>query len=193
MRSIKSKQVMCASVLALSMLALPREIDASEEPNMELLITDKLLTELLVAVSPIEHTVKGEALGLTGAGKIHITLSNPQARISSGAVKVKMGFRVRDESGLLDLNGVATPDLRIVAMPDKKQIEARFVRFLVTLPGGVGVALDGYLEPILLPGVWSNELMFGDKQVAAEAVAKEVVLEPGRVRLRGVVVFKPKR
>ena len=43
-----------------------------------------------------------------------------------------------------------------------------------------------------LPGVIQEEVDLGDKIIAAEAKATDVILEDGKVRVKGNVVFKPK-
>jgi hypothetical protein len=159
-------------------------------PEMELVLSDELLTAVLRAATPREVPLDQD-LGLGGAVKLTVTLSNPSVHVTNAAVKVKVDVRLRDGSGMIDVTGVANPDLRIVPVPEKGLLEARFVRLNVTLPGGVAVPLDAKLDPIALPGVWQTEVSFGDRVVVAEARAVEVVPEVGRARVRGTVTFKP--
>lgn len=176
--------------LVLAVSVTPFGAARAAAPPMELVLTDELLTAVLKAATPRDVPLEQD-LGLGGAMKLTVTLSNPSVHVTNAAIKVKVDVRLRDGSGMIDVAGVASPDLRIVPVPEKGILEARFVRLNVTLPGGVAVPLDARLDPISLPGTWQTEITFGDRVVIAEARASEVVPEVGRARVRGTVTFKP--
>lgn len=176
---------------AVIILFCSAEAFAAEAPTMEFVVTEKLLTDFLVAASPIERPVSPSATGLNGAD-LRVTLSNPKVHISNAAIKVTMDFRLRDSSGTMDISGVASPDLNLVPIPAKKIIEARFSHMVVSLPGGISLPLEGIVDPIRLPGVWSTEVSFGERTLLCDAVATDVVTEMGQVRLRGRAQFTPK-
>lgn len=180
------------ALAALAVLCAPFTAAAAAAPAMEVVLTDEVLTAFLQAVSPLE-TKTTQQLGMYGTVQLTVTLTRPSVRVTNAAIKVRVDYRVRDASGAVDLGGVATPDLRIVAVRDKGILEARIVGLGIELPGGVTVPLEAALEPIELPGVWQAEVQVGDKTLVAEARATEVVPEAGRARVKGAVTFTPKR
>ncbi len=183
-----------ALAVALVLGALPGAARAAgpAAPEVELVLTDEALTTLLRAGTPYETTIEQD-LGLGGAARLAVTLTNPSVHVTNAAVKAKVDVRVRDASGLVDVSGVATPDLQIVAVPAKGVLEARFVRLSVTLPGGIALPIDASLPPILLPGVWRTDVTFGDRVMTAEARAVDVVPEIGRARVRGTLKLEPRK
>ena len=178
------------AVALITMLTVSHAL-ADEAPNMEFVVTEKLLTEFLVAASPIERALSSSATGLDAAD-LRVTFSNPKVHITNAAIKVTMDFRLHDGSGMIDVSGVASPDLRLVPVPAKKIIEARFSHLTVSLPGGIALPLEGQIEAINLPGVWNTEVSFGERTLLCEATATDVVPEMGQVRLRGHARFTPK-
>lgn len=72
-------------------------------------------------------------------------------------------------------------------------IEGRLSHSGILLPGGSELPLEGMVKPIELPAVFNETVDLGEKTVPAEARATEVILEDGRVRLKGTIALgKPK-
>lgn len=192
-RSLSAPSYLLLGALGLLGLlgAPPRAIAApARAPDMELVLSEEFLNAVLKSLTPIERTVQQD-IGTGQALTIKVELSNPSVRVSNVAVRARFDYRVRDASGVIDLKGTAAPDMAVVAVPSKKVIEARFVNLGITLPGGGQLPIEANLDPIAIPGVWNTEVAFGDKVIAAEAVASEVVTESGALRVRAIVTLKP--
>jgi hypothetical protein len=166
---------------------------AGEPPVVELGASDQALTAMLAAACPISQTIDSAAAGLPGMAKIAVELTEPSVRVTNAAVKVTMRYHAKDASGLVDLSGVAKPDLRFVVIPGKGIVEARLVRLVIALPGGVEVPLDTSLAPFALPAIWSTPIDLNGKPVVAQVTVTEVVPEAGRAVLRGEIAFKPRK
>ena len=104
-----------------------------------------------------------------------------------------MRYHAKDAAGVIDLRGVAKPDLKFVVVPDRAVIEARLARLVIALPGGLEVPLDTSLAPFSLPAVWSTPVDLNGKAVVAEIRVVEVVPETGTAVLRGEIAFKPRK
>ena len=178
----------CSCLVLLGLWARPTL--ASDPPLVELGVSDQALTAMLAAACPIKHTVDSAAAGLPGVAKLTVELTDPSVRVTNATVKVTMRYHARDAAGIIDLRGVAKPDLQFVVLPTKKLIEARLVRLVVALPGGAEVPLDASLAPFSLPAVWSTPIDLNGKAVTTEITVKEVVPTMGQAVLRGEVAFK---
>ena len=119
-------------------------------------------------------------------------LTNPKVHVAADGVHVSLDYHLTDASGLVDTTGVATPLLVITPIPAKQVLEAKFTHSGVALPGGVEMPLEELVDPIEIPAVIPQEIDVGGKTVVAEMHASEVLMEEGRIRLRGTVTFKPK-
>jgi hypothetical protein len=160
---------------------------AAPTQDFEIVLSEGLLAGLLTAASPIEYVYQpntGPTVQLT------VTLSDPQVRVSNAAIKVTMNYHARDASGLIDTRGVAKPDLIIVPNPSRGVFEARFVRLIVSLPGGIEVPAEGALKPIDIPALLTESVSLGARTVVASGKGESVQLETGKVHLRGTMTFK---
>jgi len=179
------------ALVAVLLLAAP---PAAKAPAFEVTFSEALLDAMLKAAAPFEETVEQEvgALGFTRTVSVNVLLTDPVVSVKKDGIKVTLNYRVTDPSGMLNKSGVATPEMQIVAVPAKNGFEARLVRSGLVLPGGIELPVENLVEPIELPGVISEEVDLGEKLVTAEAKASEVLLEDGKVRVKGTVTFKPK-
>ncbi len=165
---------------------------AKTNPVVELAVSDDALTAIVAAACPIRQVLDGSAVGFPGVSKLEIELFDPSVHVTNAAVKVTMRYRARDTAGLLELTGVAKPDLRFVVLSDKGIIEARLSRLVVTLPGNFEVPFDAVVEPFTLPAIWPAPIEFNGKSMIAEITVTDVVPETGRALLRGGIVFRPR-
>ena len=172
----------------------PAQQAAAPASGFEITFSEALLGSLLTAAAPIEEDVEQEIgmLGLTRTVQVHIKLTDPVVRVQKDGIKVTMNYHLTDPSGFVNQRGVATPEMQIVPVPSKKIFEGRLVRSGVMLPGGIELPLDNLVDPIEIPSVIPQDIDVGSKVLAAEARATDIVLEDGRVRVRGTVTFKPK-
>lgn len=183
--------VLIGAAPAASPTASPKPAAA---PGFEITFSEAMLGSLLTAAAPIEEDVEQEVgmLGLTRTLQIHVKLTDPVVRVQKDGIKVTMNYHLTDPSGFVNQKGVATPEMQIVPVPAKKIFEGRLVRSGLMLPGGIELPIDNLVDPIEIPSVIPQDLDVGSKVLAAEARASDVILEDGRVRVRGTVTFKPK-
>lgn len=183
-----------AALALLAAPATPAPAKGAPAPGFEATFSEALLDALLKAAAPFEEQVEQEvgALGFTRTVVVNVKLTDPVVVVRKDGIKVTLNYQVTDPSGMLNKSGVATPEMQIVAVPAKNAFEGRLVKSGLVLPGGLELPVEDMVEPIELPGVIAEELDLGEKIVNAEAKATDVLLEDGRVRVKGTVTFKPK-
>lgn len=187
---------MIALSLAVMLLSAPAASSAKTgpAPAFEAIFSEALLDAMLKAAAPFEETVEQEvgALGFTRTVIVNVKLTNPVVSVKKDGIKVTLDYHVTDPSGMLNKAGIATPEMQIVAVPSRNVFEARLVKSGLMLPGGLELPVEDMVDPIELPGLITEEVDLGDKIVNAEAKATEVILEDGKIRVKGSVVFKPR-
>ncbi len=166
---------------------------AAPAPGFEVVFSESLLDAMLKAAAPFEQQVEQEvgALGFTKTIVVNVKLTDPVVVVKKDGIKVTLNYQVNDPSGMLNKSGVATPEMQIVPVAGGN-FEGRLVKSGLMLPGGVELPVEDMVEPIELPGVIAEEIDLGDKIVNAEAKASEVILEDGKVRVKGTIAFKPR-
>jgi hypothetical protein len=108
--------------------------------------------------------------------------------VTAAGVKVTLDYAI---TGSFTKNGTATPTMTLTPVPARQIIEGRLVNSGITLPGGIELPIEDMVDPIEIPAVIPQEIEVGEKTIAAEAKLTDVVLEEGRVRIRGDATFKP--
>ena len=166
----------------------------AKAPGFEVVLSEALVGAMLTAVMPYETVMEQEigALGLTKTVQVNVRLSNPRTRVTREGVKVTVDYVLNGGGGMFDRSGTATPTLTLTPVPARRVIEGRLTNSGVFLPGGIELPLESLVEPIEIPAVVPQEVEAGDKVIAAEARMTEVVLEDGRIRVRGTATFRPK-
>jgi hypothetical protein len=161
---------------------------------IETVIPESALGSLLNAAAPFDQTFDQdlEILGMSRTLSIKVHLSDPKVHVAPDGIHVTLKYHLTDDSGVVDMDGTATPLLTITPVPSKKMLEARFSHSGVTLPGGIELPLETLVKPIEIPAAISEEIAVGSKNLSADIQVTDVVTEEGRVRLRGTVVFHPK-
>ena len=163
--------------------------------GFEAFVSEQTLAGLLAAAAPWHDTESQDydVLGMTKTVTLDVTVSDPVLHVAHDGLHLDVNWHVRSASGVVDANGVAHPDLQVVAVPGKNVFEVKVVRANVELPGGIDLPLEQVIDPIELPAVIPQDLDVGDKTVPAEVRLSDVVPEDGRLHLRGTVVYgKPK-
>lgn len=166
---------------------------AAVRPSFEVTLSEALLGALLSSVMPYQTEMEQEigAFGLAKTVRVDVTLSNPRTKVTPQGVKVTLDYVLKSETSVLNRSGTAVPTLTLTPVPERKVIEGRLVRSGVMLPGGIELPIEDLVEPIEIPAVIPQEIEAGEKTVAAEARLTEVILEEGRVRVRGEAAFTP--
>jgi hypothetical protein len=155
--------------------------------------SEQLLAAMLTAGAPYEQAME-EEVGVGPFSKtvhVDVKLTDPKVKVQKDGIHVTMSYQVTDPSGLLNTSGIATPLMQITPIPGKNVFEAKLTSAGVTV-AGVELPLEDALDPIELPAVYPDELDLGDKTVTAEAHATDLILEDGRVHVKGYVLFLPK-
>jgi hypothetical protein len=165
------------------LLVLASALAAPAPSNFEVTVTEEALTELLASLAPITRTVQQGPLTL------HVRFTDPVVKVTPKAIGVTMKYRATDSGGLIDVSGVATPEMVLRAVRAKRIFEGRLVRSGITLPGGIELPVDGLVDPIVLPAIVTQPISLGEARADATAQGTDVVLEKGKVRISGVVSF----
>jgi hypothetical protein len=166
-------------------------LTAAPPAEFSITLSEGVLAGLLTAAAPIEQVVEQD-VGVAGRMQLVVTFTEPQVRITNAAIKISMNYHAKNNSGFIDVRGVAKPDMVIVANAAKGVFEARFTRVILTLPGGIEVPVEGALKPIEIPGVITEEVNLGAKVISAQGRGSSVQLETGKVHLRGTMEFSAK-
>lgn len=166
---------------------------ASARPTFEVTLSEALIAALVASVMPYETVIEQEigAFGLAKTVQVDVRLSNPRTKVTPQGVKVTLDYVLTSETPMLNRSGTAVPTLALTPVPSRQIIEGRLVKSGITLPGGLELPIEDLVEPIEIPAVIPQEIEAGEKTISAEARLTEVILEEGRVRVRGDAVFKP--
>lgn len=158
--------------------------------GFELVISEALIGAMVSAMMPYDSVMESEvgALGFTKTIQVNVHLSNPRTKVTASGVIVTLDYTT---DGTIAKSGTATPTMTLTPVPARQIIEGRLVRSGVMLPGGIELPIEDLVEPIEIPAVIPQQIEVGDKTIAAEARMTEVVLEEGRIRVRGDATFKP--
>jgi len=158
--------------------------------GFELVISEALIGAMVAAMMPYDAVMEQEvgALGFVKTITVNVHLSNPRTKITPAGVVVTMDYTT---DGAFTKSGVATPTMTLTPVPSKQIIEGKLVRSGVMLPGGIEMPIEDLVETIEIPAVIPQQIEVGDKTIAAEARMTEVLLEDGRIRVRGDATFKP--
>lgn len=164
---------------------------APSAPPMELVIPEQMLQDLLQAAAPYHRTVKEkmELLGFSQTVTLELTLTHPKVKVTPQGVLVTLDYDLVGPGGVTS-KGQATPKLELRAVPEKNEIEGRFTGGKLSATGDLQITIDDLLDPVHLPAGTTGPLELGDTQVIATGRAREVVLEPGQVRVRGEWKFE---
>lgn len=171
----------------------PAAAPAATKAGFELVISEALVGALVTSMMPYETVMESEVgLGaFTKTISVNVKLTNPRVKVTPQGVKVTLDYATDDASGVLTKSGTATPTMTLTPVPSKQIIEGRLVKSGVMLPGGIELPIEDLVEPIEIPAVIPQRIDAGDTPVDAEARMTEVVLEDGKVRVRGEATFKP--
>lgn len=166
---------------------------AKAAASFEMLISEALIGALVTSMMPYDAVMEQEVgvLGLTRTVRVDVRLTNPRVKVTAQGVKVTVDYTANDASGMLSRAGTAVPTMTLTPVPAKQVIEGRLVRSGVMLPGGIELPLEDLVDPIEIPAVIPQQIDAGGKLVGAEARMTEVILEEGRIRVRGDATFKP--
>jgi hypothetical protein len=170
--------------------ATPAPAPAKAAASFELLVSEALIGALVTSMMPYDAVMEQEvgAFGITKTVTVNVHLTNPRVKVTAQGVKVTLDYTT---DGAINKAGVAVPTMTLTPIPSRGIIEGRLVKSGVMLPGGIELPLEDLVEPIEIPAVIPQEIEAGDKVIAAEARMTEVILEEGRVRVRGDATFKP--
>lgn len=168
----------------------PASTPAPAKAGFELVISEALIGAMVTAMMPYDTVLEQEvgALGFTKTIIVNVHLSNPRTKVTASGVIVTLDYTT---DGAFAKSGIATPTMILTPVPSKGIIEGRLVKSGVTLPGGIELPIEDLVEPIEIPAVIPQQIEVGDKTIAAEARMTEVLLEDGRIRVRGDATFKP--
>lgn len=160
--------------------------------SFELLVSEALLGALVTSMMPYDAVMEQEvgAFGLTKTITVNVRLTNPRVKVTPQGVKVTLDYAADDATGVFSKAGTAVPTMTLTPIPSKQVIEGRLVKSGVMLPGGIELPLEDLVDPIEIPAVIPQEIDAGGKIVAAEMRMTEVILEEGRIRVRGDATFK---
>lgn len=172
--------------------ATPAPAAAAPKAGFELVVSEALIGALVTSMMPYETVMESEVgVGaFTKTISVNVRLTNPRVKVTPQGVKVTVDYATDDASGVLTKSGTAVPTMTLTPVLSKGIIEGRLVRSGVMLPGGIELPIEDLVEPIEIPAVIPQQIEAGDKLVNAEARMTEVVLEEGRVRVRGETTFK---
>lgn len=163
---------------------------AAKPAGFEMTISEALIGAMVSAMMPYDTMVEQEvgALGITRTIQVNVHLSNPRTKITPAGIVVTLDYTT---DGAFAKSGTATPTMTLTPIPSKQIIEGKLSRSGVMLPGGIELPIEDLVEPIEIPAVIPQKIEAGDKTIAAEARLTEVILEEGRIRVRGDATFKP--
>lgn len=183
--------MLTAALIALVVLgAEPSSKAAADEPELEIVIPERMLEDFLVAAAPFDQTLTREVavLGFTRSVKLDLTLTNPKVKVTPAGVVVTMDYLLRGPGGVTS-KGVATPKLDLKAVEGKSLLEGRLSGAKLSATGGIELPVEELLEPIQFPAGATGPIPVGNSVVEAQAHAREVLLEKGKVRVKGAWSF----
>lgn len=166
---------------------------AGAAPSFEAVISEAVIASMLTAMMPYDAVMEQEvgALGFTKVVQVNVRLTDPKVKVAKDGIKVTVNYALSSPSGMFNQAGTAYPQMTLTPVPSKQMIEGRLVKSGVTLPGGMELPIEDLVDPIEIPSVLPQEVELGEKNVIAEARMNEVLLEDGKIRVKGDVVFKP--
>lgn len=161
------------------------------DPELEIVIPERMLEEFLVAAAPFERTITRDVgvLGLTRTVSLDLTLTKPKVKVTPAGIQVTLDYWIRGPGGISS-KGQATPTLQLRAVDGKGLLEGKLTGARLSAAGGIELQMDDLLEPIQFPVAVMGPIPVGDSVIDAQTVARDVILEDGKVRVKGAWEFK---
>ena len=191
----------CTFALITALAASPSSGAARSKPNapaasaragtqLEVLIPERMLEDFLQAAAPFERTIQRQigAFGLGRTVDLHLRLTNPKVKVTPEAIYVTLDYQLTGPGGLSS-TGRATPKMVLRPLPDSGLLEGRLTGASLSVTGGLEIPTEELVDPVQFPASASGPLEVGEATVMAEGRARDVVLEPGRIRVKGAWSF----
>ncbi len=177
---------MNALLLALLLAGTPESAPA---PAPELVLPEGMLQSLLEAAAPFNHVMDEEVsvLGISRKVRLDLRLTRPRVAVAPDGVRVTFDYDLRGPAGMSQ-RGQLTPKLELRPLEGRGVIEGRLTGARLSATG-MEIPLDDLFDPVHLPALAEGPLDVGGTSVQAAVEAKEIVLEPGQIRVKGAWRF----
>jgi hypothetical protein len=165
--------------------APPKDTATPPEPELEWVIPQQMLEALLVAAAPFDRVIHQDVsmLGMSRKVRLDLRLTRPRVQVTPAGIRVTFDYDLRGPAGLSS-RGQATPRLELRALEGRGLLEGRLTGAKLAATG-VEIPMEDLMDPVRIPASLEGPLELGTSRVLAALHAREVVLEEGRVRVRG--------